>query len=337
MRNGNVLSLARLLTGRSILACLLCLLSGQSAAIASATESAPKVHGVGTEVVEAPPPSSAPSRAGEASSANYDTDSRTPSGQRRLPLRRAANARDLGGYANAEGRSVKWGMLYRSDSLASLDAQDLALLGKLQLSVVTDFRSSQEREGAKDRLPRQSPAILYQTVPVNNPVLDVADLGRRVYAGDITNDELLALLDRRAYVTDPALRAAWGNWLRSLAEPGALPQLFHCTAGKDRTGFAAAIVLLALGVPRETVMDDFLLSNHFLSARIEQGVARIQANTDGGLDADILAQVIGVSASSLEDAFAAMEARYGSVDGYIRDGLGIDEITRARLQQALLE
>ncbi|PLW69703.1 tyrosine-protein phosphatase [Pseudohalioglobus lutimaris] len=257
--------------------------------------------------------------------------------QRLLPLRHAANARDLGGYANAEGRTVKWGMLYRSDSIANLDARDLGVLHELQLSVVTDFRSVQEREGARDRLPQQDPAIVYRTVAVNNPGLDVAELGRRVYAGDITNDELLALLDRRAYVTDPALRAAWGNWLRSLGEPGALPQLFHCTAGKDRTGFAAAIVLLALGVPRESVMDDFLLSNHFLSARIEEGVARIQANTNGGLDPDVLAQVIGVSASSLEDALTEMALRYGSVDGYIRDGLGIDEATRVRLQQVLLE
>jgi protein-tyrosine phosphatase len=279
----------------------------------------------------------APAWAGEASITTHDSLRLPQAEQRLLPLRHAANARDLGGYATAEGRSVKWGMLYRSDSIASLDARDLAVLGKLQLSVVTDFRSAQEREGAQDRLPQQSPAIVYQNVAVNNPAVDVAELGRRVYAGDITDDELLVLLDRRAYVTDPALRAAWGNWLRSLAEPGALPQLFHCTAGKDRTGFAAALVLLALGVPRETVMDDFLLSNHFLSARIEEGIARIQANTDGVLDPDVLAQVIGVSASSLEDAFAAMEARYGSVDGYIRDGLGIDEATRARLQQALLE
>lgn len=266
-----------------------------------------------------------------------EPDASARSVQRLLPLRHAANARDLGGYMTTDGRKVKWGALYRSDSIAELDAHDLDVLRQLELSVVTDFRSVQEREGAQDRLPQQSPAIVYRTVAVNNPVLDVAELGRRVYSADISNDELLALLDRRVYVTDPALRTAWGNWLRSLAEPGALPQLFHCTAGKDRTGFAAAIVLLALGVPREMVMDDFLLSNHFLSARIEEGVSRIQANTDAAFDPGVLAQVIGVSASSLENALMEMEARYGSVDGYIRDGLGIDDATRVLLQQALLE
>ena len=279
----------------------------------------------------------APSLAGEGAIATENTTHSRPSAERLLPLQHAINARDLGGYATADGRTVKWGVLYRSDSIAELDAQDVDLLRQLHLSVVTDFRSAREREGAEDRLPQQSPPIVYRTVSVNNPVLDVAELGRRVYAGEITNAELLALLDRRAYITDPALRAAWGNWLRSLSQPGELPQLFHCTAGKDRTGFAAAIALLAVGVPRETVMDDFLLSNQFLAQRIAEGTARIQSATTADLDPEVLAQVIGVSASSLKGAFAEMEIQYGSIEGYIRDGLGIDEATRARLEQVLLE
>ena len=162
------------------------------------------------------------------------------------------------------------------------------LLGQLHLSVVTDFRSAQEREGAEDRLPQQSPPIVYRTVAVNNPVLDVAELGRRVYAGEI-KCRTAGATGSRAYITDPALRAAWGNWLRSLSQPGAAAAV-PLQAGKDRTGFAAAIALLAVGVPRETVMEDFLLNNGFLASRIEQGVARIQANTTAYLDPDVLAR-----------------------------------------------
>jgi protein-tyrosine phosphatase len=257
--------------------------------------------------------------------------------QRQLPLEHASNARDLGGYATVDGRKVKWGMLFRSGSLAELDPADVAVVADLGLSRVTDFRSESEREQAADRLPEQNPAIDYRVVNVNNPVLDVKALGQKVYAGQLTDAELRSLLDRSSYIDDPQLRHAWGNWLRGLAEPGALPQLFHCTAGKDRTGFAAALVLMTLGVEREQVMEDFLLSNYYLADRIESGVEKISQYSSSPLDEDLLAQVLGVSSASLEGAITAMEARYGSVEDYIESGLGVDKATQQRLRDLLLE
>ncbi len=258
-------------------------------------------------------------------------------GQRLVPLTQTSNTRDLGGYTTGRGQRVKWGMLYRSDSLVDLDPADLDTLAGLGLATVTDFRSETERSTARYRLPQQVPAIDYRVVNVNNPALDVSELGRRVYAGELTDAELGALLDRRAYIDDPGLRAAWGQWLRSLAEPEALPQLFHCTAGKDRTGFAAALVLLTLGVEREQVMADFLLSNEYLAPGIETGVARVREYSATPLDPGLLAGVLGVSPRSLEGAIAAMEAAYGSVDGYIEKGLGLEPATRRRLRELLLE
>ncbi len=256
--------------------------------------------------------------------------------ERALRLENTLNSRDLGGYSTADGRSVKWGMLYRADSLAYLNAADQDRLRALGLVRITDFRSESERQEAPDQLPQQSPAIDYRTLAINNPAVDVAALGRRFYAGDLSNEELLALTDRSAYINDEALREAWGRWLRSLAEPGALPQLFHCTAGKDRTGFAAAIVLLTLGVSREDVMADFLLSNEYLAGKSESNLQRIQENSASTLDSELLRQVLGVSPASLEGAFEAMEQKFGSVDGYIEYGLGVDKSTRERLQAVLL-
>lgn len=257
-------------------------------------------------------------------------------GQRELLLNTTLNSRDLGGYVGADGRQVKWGVLYRSDSLAHLDDVDQRRLQALGLVRITDFRSESERLEAPDQLPQQSPAIDYRTLAINDPAVDVAALGRRFYAGDLSSEELLALTDRSAYVYDNSLREGWGQWLRSLAEPGALPQLFHCTAGKDRTGFAAAIVLLTLGVSREEVMVDFLLSNEYLARKIEANLKRIQANSASDIDPELLRQVLGVSPSSLEGAFEAMEQEYGSVDGYIEHGLGVDKATREKLQALLL-
>ena len=256
---------------------------------------------------------------------------------RLLPLAGTQNSRDLGGYTTADGRTVKWGVLFRSDSLAELSDDDLAILEALQLSAVTDFRSDTEIAAAPDRLPQQSPAIAYRTISIVNPVLDVAELGRKVYAGELSEAELLALTDRKGYVSNPEVSRMWGAWVADLADDNNLPHLFHCTAGKDRTGFAAAMVLLTLGVPQDQVMQDFLLSNEYLGATIEDGIEKINATSPTDIDPDVLRQVLGVSPQSLEGAIETMQKEYGSINNFIEQGLGIDPVTRAELQDLLLE
>lgn len=264
-------------------------------------------------------------------------DIAVPAKERRLPLAGTGNARDLGGYRTADGRTVRWGLLFRSDSLAELTDEDVAYLETLKLAVVTDFRAQSERDGAPDRLPQASPPIGYRTLSVNNPAVDVAELGRKVYAGQLSETELLLLTDRTGYVEDPTMSRVWGQWVASLADEENLPHLFHCTAGKDRTGFAAALVLLTLGVPREQVVEDFLLSNEYLGAKIETDIETIRAHSELEVDEDVLRQVLGVNPRSLEQAIAAMESKYGSVNAFIEHGLGIDASTRERLRALLLE
>lgn len=258
-------------------------------------------------------------------------------GSRAVPLNSTLNTRDLGGYTGEGKRRVRWGLLYRSDSLAHLDDADLTSVAALQLATITDFRSQSERDAAPDRLPQQSPAIAYRTLAINNPAVDVEALRSKFYTGELTPDELAALTDRTAYIYNDRLRENWGLWLKSLAEPGALPQMFHCTAGKDRTGFAVALVLLTLGVSKEDVMQDFLLSNDYLAPKIDRYLQQILANSPEGVDEQLLREILGVSPDSLEGAFAAMEANYDSIDGFIEQGLGIDATTRTKLQALLLE
>jgi acyl-homoserine-lactone acylase len=257
--------------------------------------------------------------------------------QRLLPLSGARNARDLGGYTTADGRNVKWGMLFRADGLDRLTDDDVALLGKLQLAAVTDFRSDSERDGAPDRLPQQSPPVDYRTLAINDAAMNVAELGGRVLSGQLSETELLALTDRRPYIQKEEISRRWGQWVTDLADPENLPHLFHCTAGKDRTGFAAALVLLALGVSEEQVMQDFLLSNDYLGAKVDADIETIRAHSEHEVGDNVLRQVLGVSPQSLEGAIEAMEAKYGSIDGFIEQGLGIDAATRTRLQDLLLE
>ena len=266
-----------------------------------------------------------------------ERSSNIPEKSRLLPIENTRNTRDLGGYSTADGRHVKWNLLFRSDNLAALNETDLSYLGQLQLATVTDLRSDSERRQAPTRLPRQSPPIQYQTLDINNPEVDVAALGRKFYSGELSETELLALTDRTEYINNTALSRIWGQWVADLAKPGALPHLFHCTAGKDRTGFAAALILLTLGVSKDEVMEDFLLTNQVLASHIEATVNKIQAHSAEPVDPDVLRQVIGVTPNSLEGAFEAMEAQYGSIQLYIEQGLGIDKQTQSKLRELLLE
>ena len=151
-------------------------------------------------------------------------------------------------------------MLYRSDALGDLSDDDVTYLGRLGLRQVVDFRSPPERERAPDRLPLQ-PAPRVVLRPIVGEVLDPKILQDRLLSGGASADEMARLLveGNRAFVTD--FGTVYGDFLRDLASTDNLPVLFHCTAGKDRAGFAAALTLLALGVPRDVVMEDYLLTN----------------------------------------------------------------------------
>ncbi|SVE38060.1 uncharacterized protein METZ01_LOCUS490914, partial [marine metagenome] len=159
------------------------------------------------------------------SNSEHQTDAAeagNPSDQKRLlPLNNTRNTRDLGGYSTANGRRLKWGLLFRSDSLADLDASDLAYLERLQLAAVTDLRSEAERVQAPSQLARQSPAIAYQTLDINDPAINVAELSRKFYSGLLSETELIALTDRTSYISNRAISSTWGQWVADLANPGA--------------------------------------------------------------------------------------------------------------------
>lgn len=189
---------------------------------------------------------------------------------------------------------------------------------------------------APDRLPLQSPPIKYNTLNINNTTVNIPELRYKIFEGRLSSSELLALTNRESYVTDPAIRREWGNWLKSLTQPDNVPHLFHCTAGKDRTGFAAAILLLTLGVSEQQVIDDFLLSNAFLADQIDKNLKTIASRSKTPLNETDLRQVLGVTSSSLEGAFAAMRNSFGSIDNFIEQGLGVEQKTREKLKEIFL-
>jgi protein-tyrosine phosphatase len=254
--------------------------------------------------------------------------------QRRLPVAGAANLRDLGGYTTRDGRALRWGVLYRSDALSDLSDQDVAYLERLRLRRVVDFRSATERERDPDRLPDGVTAVWQ---PIAGRGLDPRALQDQMLAGELSADQAAAWLieSNRAFVGE--FRQVYARFLRELADPANLPTLFHCTAGKDRTGFAAALVLLALGVPRETAMNDYLLTNTFTQETTWRRLQMIRIMSLFRTNPDDVQPLFEARESYLGAAFAAIEQTPGATDAYLRDALGIDDALRAQLRANLLE
>jgi len=260
----------------------------------------------------------------------------TASGRRHLGLDGAENFRDLGGYATDDGRRVAWGRLYRSGHLGRLTAPDVAAIERLGIRLVCDLRATSERADMTSRLPAtNAPDVL--ELPVDYPALEPGLVRRRLLGRHFAPGALAetVLAAYRAYVTDFA--EPFSRLLAALAEPGHAPALVHCNGGKDRTGFAVAIVLLALGVPRTTIVEDYLLTNHltrwttrrrtwlvFLASRLRMRPREMRA-------------LLEAREPYLEAAFTTMETGHGSIDGYLRDALGLSDERRERLRAAFLE
>ena len=254
---------------------------------------------------------------------------------RHHPLTGAENFRDLGGYATADGRTVAWGRLFRSDHLGNLTDGDVTAVRRLGIRLVCDLRAPSEREDGGSRFPADTDVRMVP-LPVDFPALEPGLvrrrlLGREFAAGAIAETVLAAY---RAYALDFA--PVFAGVLRALAEPGHVPALIHCNGGKDRTGFASALVLLTLGVPRATIVEDYLLTNHFTRATTRRRAWLVFLASRLSVRPREMRALLEARAPYLDAAFRAMEERSGSLDTYLRDVLGVTDEVRSRLRAALL-
>jgi len=255
----------------------------------------------------------------------------------RIELGGSRNLRDLGGYRTMDGREIKKGVLYRSDHLSKVTKRDVERVAALGVKTVYDLRGEEERERDPQRLP-EIVSMKVVSLPIFYQGLDPYVTARRiVISGDVEEGEFHDVMVEayRAYVLD--FRTQWSLLLKGLAEPGTLPALIHCTYGKDRTGLAVAIVLRSLGVPRENVMEGYLLSNKFWESKTELYSCLANCASCFRTPRSEVRALMEVRPEYLEAAFAAIDEKYGSFEGYLHEGLGIDELTLQRLRSALLE
>ena len=255
---------------------------------------------------------------------------------RKLPFTGAHNFRDLGGYKTEDGRTVKWGKIYRSDNLHSLTDEDLKYMKRLNIKSVVDFRSLEERESEPDRL---NPDMTQVLLPINFQPKELDDDSIKNIIKDLTFGDLDSsnLLRDFNIVIVEEFAEEYKNFFRYIIENNAEPLVFHCTAGKDRAGFASAMILTILGVPREKVIEDYLLTNTYVKDHVDDKMLEIELKTFFRADTDNLRKINLVEERYIQAAFDTIDSKWGGMDRYISEALNLNEDDILKLQDFYLE
>jgi protein-tyrosine phosphatase len=249
--------------------------------------------------------------------------------ERVLPLQGATNFRDVGGYRTADGRRVRWGVIYRSAELSGLTAADQAFLNELGVRTIVDLRSTSERTS-------QPTALSGPTIVSHDYRLDISALAPLFRPGADGEQARVAMT-----TFYPAMLDSHGQHFRDVFQAlleGQGPVLYHCSAGKDRTGVTTALVLSALGVPRETIVADYLLSNRYYRLAPEAASARAadpSLRAFASLPPEVARVLGGVEPEYLLAVFAEIDRR-GGVDAYLAT-LGVGPAEVAKLKTAYLD
>ena len=229
--------------------------------------------------------------------------------ERHLPMAGGYNFRDLGGYKTVDGRYVQWGKVFRADDLYQLTTADLHYLAGIPLLTVVDFRAEEEIAQAQDRLPATvKNAYAYSISPGNMsaiPNIHTSSAQRL----DEMMIEMYGLL-----VTDTLCLQQYRHFFALLQDESQLPLLFHCSAGKDRTGMAAALFLSALGVDEETIMEDYLLSNTRLGDKYAQYVTAYPG----------LKPLFQVKPEFLQAGWQRIKENHGTIERFLTNVLRVD-------------
>jgi len=239
---------------------------------------------------------------------------------RHFNLQGASNFRDLGGYATRDGHSVRWRQIFRSNHLGHLTASDVEVVRGLGVRSAFDFRGVEERAAAACVIEE----IAVHSLPIEPTV--VAALRARLQARALSSADALEIMREsyRNYVRQNthSFRELFAHLLEDRA-----PLVIHCTAGKDRTGFACALLLQALGVPADVIAEDYLLTNRFY---------RRDPNSSPDLPDDVRQAIGSVEASFLAAGLDTVRADYGDLEDYFRNGLGLGGPERSELKARYL-
>jgi Protein tyrosine/serine phosphatase len=253
--------------------------------------------------------------------------------ERKVNLQGAFNFRDLGGYKTTDGKTVKWGKLFRGEELGHLTDADIKTVQGMGIQSNVDYRTDAEVNAMPDPV---IPGIKNIRTDAGNAG-STADLTSMISSGQMKDEatavQMMAGFNKQM-VDSPKF---YVQLMELLNDPDNIGLLQHCTAGKDRTGLGSAIILLTLGVDEKTVMEDYLLSNVYRAEANKKTIEALKAQVQ---DENVVAAVtalMGVQKEFLQAAIDEMKAKYGSIDAFLEKGLGITTAERAKLKAMYTE
>ncbi|PPR60484.1 MAG: Tyrosine-protein phosphatase [Alphaproteobacteria bacterium MarineAlpha4_Bin2] len=242
---------------------------------------------------------------------------------RQIPLEGLSNFRDIGGYQACDRRTVKWRHIFRSDTLANLTDNDVRKLEELSITSACDLRYGDERRKEPSQLLRHQEIAVLELGFEERP--DESFLDSLQAFGNAADAARKYLLDN--YRQYPFMYARAYRQIFNLLLNGERI-VIHCTAGKDRAGLATAIVLRTLGVPEETVLSDYLLTNHYW----DRG-----GRERPGMDPKTVAMIFSACEEYFFSAFDAIIEKYETLHNYLTHEVGLSTSERAQLQHMYLE
>lgn len=259
------------------------------------------------------------------------------------------NARELGGYKTQDGRTVKFGKLLRTGKLVkATEADKQKLVNQYHLTKIIDFRSAVERLKDPDPEINGVHSYQYSALGTGLPHVDLStDAGRKdleEFARSVASldkdgtlvDQYYKNMYRQLYTTDDGLNA-YRNFFSQLLDANGATVLWHCSAGKDRAGNAAMLLLTVLGVDKETIIQDFLNTNFYYADDMKEAYDTVYKVTKNAKTAADIASNYGVKREWIETSYAVINEKYGSMENFIHKGLGLSEQDVLKLQAAYLE
>ncbi|WP_048627261.1 tyrosine/lipid phosphatase LipA [Listeria ivanovii] len=270
----------------------------------------------------------------ERAEANAETTKSLQPGSQ-IKLEGAVNVRDLGGYKTTDGLIIKPHKLIRSAELVTLsDSDKKKLVNTYNLSHIVDFRTNSEVEAKPDPTMTNVDYTHDSVMKDNGTSTSTQDLTASLATMD--NPETFLIEANKSFITDDTSIQAYKDFFNVLLSNQDGSVLWHCTAGKDRAGFGTALVLSALGVEKETVIDDYMLSNKYRAAENKKAIAAIAAKTDNQKVVDGMTAVMEVRESYINAAFDEIDSKYGSMDNFFKDKLELTEVKQEQLKKMYL-
>ncbi len=250
------------------------------------------------------------------------------SSKREIQLEGAVNFRDIGGYPTLSGQRVKWGKMYRSAALNTLTDGDLAKLKALHIATIIDFRGPYEIKAAPDKVPAGAIDI---NLPAGSENIGDSNYMKNMVRSMKNDSSLLQFYSDLTPFRERYLPMF--NQLLAAKTDSAV--LFHCTAGKDRTGIAAALILYALGVSEQSIMEDYLATNYYRRNENEKAVKGMVQLYH--LDETVARSMMAARANYLNATFESIKSSYGSIDTYLETVMGLTKEKRNSLKEKFLE